>query len=99
MQPRALALLALAPLYATAQSACPQVDFLTARAVNLKPSLTTHIDAVRQADGSYTAFEATDAAPYRTVNTTPHFEQQFSACLPRGQSASARAAVPFPISQ
>jgi uncharacterized protein (TIGR03437 family) len=79
---RLLVLLFVAPLCAPAQSTCPQVNFLTARTVNLKPSPTTHIDVVRQPDGSYTGFEVTDAAPYRSVNATPHFEQQFAACLP-----------------
>src|SRR5579863_919920 len=65
-----------------AQSPCPPVNLLTARTVNLKPSATTHIDAVRQSDGSYTGFEVTDASPYRLIETTPHFERQFAACLP-----------------
>lgn len=72
----------MAPLCAIAQTTCPQVNFLTARTVNLKPTATTHIDVVSQPDGSYTGYEVTDAAPYRTVNTTPHFEQQFASCLP-----------------
>ncbi len=68
---------------ACAQSSCAGgVNFLTARTVNLKPSATSHIDVVRQSDGSYTGFEVTDAAPYRLLATTPHFEKQLSACLP-----------------
>ncbi|HUK17840.1 MAG TPA: VCBS repeat-containing protein [Bryobacteraceae bacterium] len=93
---RSLVLLAIAPLWAFAQSTCPQVNFLTARTVNLKPSPTTHIDVVRQSDGSYTAYEVTDAAPYRTVNVTAHFERQFAACLPHTLPATPSTA---PVAQ
>lgn len=75
-------LLALAPLCAVAQPICPSVNLLQARTVNLKPSATSHIDVVRQSDGSYTGFEVADAPPYRIIAATPHFEKQFGACLP-----------------
>jgi len=94
MQHRCLALFALAPLCAFAQSACPQVNFLTARSVNLKPSATTHIDVVRQSDGSYTGYEVTDAAPYRTVNATAHFEQQFTTCFPHELAGYGSSTAP-----
>jgi len=70
------------------------VNFLTARTVNLKPSATTHIDAVRQSDGSYTGFEVTDAAPYRLIETTSHLERQFAACIPHTIPASPSTALP-----
>ncbi len=65
----------------TAQPTCPQPNFLRPQPFNLKPSSTSHIDAVRQTDGSYTGYEVTDAAPYRTIATTPHLEQDLPACL------------------
>ncbi len=87
--PRRLAVLLLViSISAAAQSLCPSVNFLAARTANLKPSPTSHVDVVRQGDGSYTGFEVTDAAPYRAIRTTPHFEQQFAACLPHTLPAS-----------
>src|SRR5258707_1245902 len=79
--------LAMASFSAFAQSTCPSVNFLTARSASLKPSATSHIDVIRQSDGSYTGFEVADAAPYRTLNVTPHFEKQFS---PWGVTFSVR---------
>ena len=81
-----------APLFA--QPTCPPVNLLTARSIDLKPSPTTHIDAVRQSDGSYTGFEVTDASPYRLLSATPHFERRFAACLPRTIQATPAAAAP-----
>jgi uncharacterized protein (TIGR03437 family) len=84
----------IAPLCALAQNTCPAVNFLDARTANLKPSTTSHIDAVRQSDGSYTGFEVTDAAPYRTLAVTPHFEAQFAACLPHTIPSAPTAPAP-----
>lgn len=92
MPRRWFVLLVLAPFAAIAQSTCPQVNFLTPRSVNLKPSATSHIDVVRQSGGSYTGFEVADAAPYRTIAVTPHFEKQFAACLPHTIPASLSTA-------
>src|SRR5271157_1656915 len=66
-----------------AQSTCAGVNFLNARTVSLKPSATSHINVVRQNDGSYTGFEVSDTSPYRVIRTMPHFETQFGTCLPR----------------
>jgi len=77
-----LTIVLFAPLLAVAQTTCPSVNFLEPRTVSLAPTLTTHIDVVRQPDGSNTGFEVANAAPYRVISTTPHFEQQFAACLP-----------------
>ena len=79
---------------ARAQFACPSLNFLDASTVNLTPSATSHIDVVRQSDGSYTGFEVTNAAPFRTIATTPHFEKQFAACLPHTLPASPRTTPP-----
>jgi hypothetical protein len=87
-------LFAVAPVLAFAQTPCPGVNFLTARTVNLKPTDTSHIDVVRQNDGSYTGFEVSDAAPFRLIATTPHFEKQFAACLPHTIPASPTAPAP-----
>src|SRR5579872_4591973 len=77
----------MAPWSAVAQS-CPSVNLLVPRTVSLKPSATSHIDVVRQTDGSYTGFEVTDATPHRTLAVTPRFEQQFAVCLPHSLLAS-----------
>jgi uncharacterized protein (TIGR03437 family) len=79
---------------ALAQTPCPGVHFLNAITVNLKPTDTSHIDVVRQSDGSYTGFEVSDAAPFRTIATIPHFEKQFAACLPHTIPASPTAPAP-----
>ena len=80
------------------QSTCPEPNFLTARTVSLKPSVSSHIDAVLQGDGTYTGFEVTDAAPYRTISVTPHFADQFAACLPHKLPA-APSTVPPPLTR
>src|SRR5438309_2335713 len=72
----------VAMLPAFAQVTCPEPNFLTPRTLNLKPSATTHIDAIRQADGSYTGFELTDAAPYRLISVSKNLERSLGACLP-----------------
>jgi len=90
-----VALLAFLPMTVFAQSTCPPVNFLMARTVNLKPSATSHVDVVRQSDGSYTGFEAADASPYRVIQTTTHFERQFAACLPHTIPASPSLTPPI----
>src|SRR5271155_5770017 len=58
------ALVALAAVCAMGQNNCPSsLNFLTAATVNLKPSPTSHIDVVRQSDGSYTGFASPQATP------------------------------------
>lgn len=95
MSLRCVAVLAMAPVFATAQSTCPSsLNFLSATTVNLKPSATSHIDVVRQSDGSYTGSEVTDAPPYRPLATIPHFEKQFAACVPHTIPASPHGAPP-----
>jgi hypothetical protein len=77
-----LVISALVLVRVAAQSTCPGVNFLAARTVNLRPTATSHVDVIRQPDGSYTGFEAADAAPYGVLSVMPHFERQFAACLP-----------------
>ena len=71
---------ALAACIGHAQPACPSVSFQGAASASLKPSLSTHMVVLRQSDGSYTAFELTDASPYRIVRTTEDFQRQFAGC-------------------
>ena len=71
---------ALAAVLAQAQSGCPAVAFQGAASANLKPSATTHIFFLKQTDSSYTAFELTDAEPYRIVRATRSFQKQLAAC-------------------
>ncbi len=85
---RQAALLLASLSFCAGQSVCSSVNFLIARTVNLKPSATSHINVLREADGSYTGYEVTDASPYRVIATTPHFERQFAACLPHTLPAS-----------
>jgi hypothetical protein len=89
--------LAVLPLAISAQSACPSIDFLVSRTVNLKPTATSHINVVRQADGSYTGFELTDRAPHSVISVTPHFERQFAACPPHALPATPSPANPVNV--
>ena len=90
---RASLALLLLPLAGWAQTVCPPVNFLIPRSLNLKATANSHINLVRQPDGSYTGFELTDAPPHRLIATTPHVERQFAACLPH-----AIPATPAPAS-
>jgi uncharacterized protein (TIGR03437 family) len=71
---------ALAGGIAHAQPGCPPVNFQGAASASLKPSASTHMLLLQQSDGSYTAFEMTDASPYRIVRTTRNFQKQFAGC-------------------
>jgi hypothetical protein len=62
MLSRLIGILAMLAASFSAQSPCPLVKFLAARRANLKPSPTSHIDVVRQSDGSYTGFEIAEQA-------------------------------------
>lgn len=87
--------LLLAATSASAQPACPPIHFLNANTVDLTPTLSSHLVLLRQEDSSYTAYELANASPYRLLRTIPHFEKQFSNCLPRQVShVSGRAASP-----
>ncbi len=88
------ALLGVLCLCSNGQPACPNPNFLSARTVSLRPSANSHINVVRQPDGSYSGFEAANAAPYRVIRATPHFEQQFAACLPHAIPTSKTAGTP-----
>jgi len=78
----AVILLILTTGSAQAQSLCPAIDLLNAQTVSLKPTDTSHTVVARQTDGSYTAFDLSDAPPRRVIQTTPHFETRFVEGLP-----------------
>jgi uncharacterized protein (TIGR03437 family) len=87
----------LAAVCAGAQTTCPPINFLNAKTINLNPTASSHLMLLRQSDGSYTAFEMANASPYAVLRSIPHFEQQFSNCLPRATSlASGKASSPAP---
>ena len=79
---RAAGALLLAALPALSQIACPELNFLSTRTLNLKPSPTTHTDVLRQSDGSYTGYEVIDAAPYRLISVSKNLERALASCLP-----------------
>jgi FG-GAP repeat len=78
--PRLALALALAGGIGHAQPRCPPLNFQGAPSASLKPTASTHIVVLQQSDGSYTAFELTDASPYRIVRTSPNFQRQFTGC-------------------
>jgi uncharacterized protein (TIGR03437 family) len=80
MSLRITASFALAGVLVQAQSGCPAVTFQGAASANLKPSSTTHIKLLKQTDSSYSAFELSDAAPYRIVRATRNFQKQLTGC-------------------
>ncbi len=92
---RSALLFAAASVCAWGQPACPSINFLVARTVNLKPTSTSHLNVLQQPFGSYTTYEVTDSAPHRVIAVTPNFERQFAACLPHDlPSVTAEAQSP-----
>ena len=85
----------LAAVCACAQTTCPPINFLNAITVNLDPTDSSHLVLVRQSDGSYTAFEVANAAPYGVLRSIPHFDKVFANCLGcKPFSAPAKATLP-----
>jgi hypothetical protein len=80
---RIIIFVTLAAASAWAQSTCPEVSFQTAVLASLNPGATTHLTFVRQADGSYTAYEVADASLYGIVRTNADAGAQISHCVPR----------------
>jgi hypothetical protein len=78
---------------AQAQPGCPAVAFKTALSPDMHPSAASHIVLLRESDGSYTAYEMTNASPYRIVRKTPNYQKQLTQCLP---SHSSVAPLPPP---
>src|ERR1700722_14102673 len=75
-------------LFAIAAAVCPvalascPVSFQTQSAASLTPSATSHVNLLRQNDGSYTGYEMQDAAAYGVLKVTPGFQNQLTACPP-----------------
>ncbi|HEV8038468.1 MAG TPA: FG-GAP-like repeat-containing protein [Bryobacteraceae bacterium] len=85
----------LAAVCASTQPACPPINFLNAKTINLDATGSSHLTLLRQSDGSYTAFEMANSSPYAILRTIPHFEQQFSTCLGRpATNGTAKASAP-----
>ncbi len=82
---------------ASAQTTCPPIHFLNAKTIELDATSSSHLVAVRQSDGSYTAFEMANASPYTVLRSIPHFEQRFSSCLPRVSAHSSSSAAGGPV--
>lgn len=77
----ALLFVALAiPTTLPAQPACPPATLQTAAAANLVPSASSYQVLLRQADGSYTAKEITNAEPYQVLSTLANFQRQLRTC-------------------
>jgi len=76
---RLLAAILAAPAILHAQACLPQL-FQTGAFASLTPSGSSQQILLRQNDGSYTAFEIPDTAPYKVLSTTPSFGQQLRNC-------------------
>ena len=63
-----------------AQAGCPGVSFQTASWASLTPTAGSHLNLLRQNDGSYTAYETGNESPYTIVRTIPNFQKQLSVC-------------------
>jgi uncharacterized protein (TIGR03437 family) len=64
------------------QPGCPTVTFPAVSSAPLSSSSSTHRILLKQPDGSYTAFELSNAPPFNLLRTIPHFENQLSPCVP-----------------
>lgn len=74
-----------------AQSGCPAVLFQGAVGAPAALGPSSHIVVVRQPGGTYTAYELTNASPYRILRTTPDYAATLDACLPHRGSGPAVA--------
>ena len=71
-----------ASLAALAQPGCPPLSFQSAIPIYLTTPGGSHFDLLRETDGSYTAYELADLAPYRVIRTTQDFQKQLTVCPP-----------------
>ncbi len=79
---RLTVLLCTASLTALAQPGCPPLAFQSASSINLTTPGGSHINLLREPNGTYTAYELADASPYRVIRTTSDFQKQLTACPP-----------------
>jgi uncharacterized protein (TIGR03437 family) len=63
-----------------AQQACPPATLQAAAEANLVPSASSYQVLLRQDDGSYSAYEITNGAPYQVLSTLPNFQRQLRTC-------------------
>ena len=81
--------LAVAFLFAAilnAQPGCPPVNFQNVISTSTQPSASSQLTFVRQPDGSYTAYEMSNATPYNLIGTTRNFGSELTRCVPREAS-------------
>jgi hypothetical protein len=76
----------LSAAFVRAQPGCPPVNFQNVISTSTQPSASSHLTFVRQADGSYTAYEMSDASPYKVTGTTRNFGSELARCMPREAS-------------
>ena len=74
-----LAMMLAAPVILPAQACLPAL-FQTGAFASLTPSANSHQVLIRQSDGSYTAFEIPDTAPYQVLSTVPNFQRHLRTC-------------------
>jgi hypothetical protein len=76
----ALAAVILAgPAILRAQVCLPTL-FQVGAVAHLNPSGTSHQVLLRQSDGSYTAYEIPNTAPYKVLSNVPNFQRQLRTC-------------------
>jgi len=76
----ALAAVILAgPAILSAQVCLPTL-FQVGAVAHLNPSGTSHQVLLRQSDGSYTAYEIPNTAPYKVLRSVPNFQRQLRTC-------------------
>ena len=74
-----------------AQPGCPAAQFQGTVSTPAAPSSSSHIVVARQPGGTYTAYEITNASPYRIIRATLDYAATLDACLPHRGSGPAIA--------
>src|ERR1700732_1616264 len=77
-----LSALVLLAFCAHSNAQCPPVSFLSPQSATLNPAQGVHRVLLKQSDGSYTAFEMSDAPPHGLIRKIPNFQKQLSPCQP-----------------
>lgn len=75
---------------------CPTVQFRSVVSASLTPSPTTRLNLVRQHNGSYTAYETTNTAPYTLQSASRDFAEQLTSCSSLNRS-SHRSPPPLDV--
>ncbi len=74
-----LAVILAGPAILPAQVCLPTL-FRVGASANLTPNATAHQVLLRQSDGSYTAYEIPNTAPYQVLSAVPNFQQRLRSC-------------------